>query len=79
MLRRIENEIKAKMAERNDYQAYYYRPAMGKYHRIAKEEKEKMDAISGDDQSFAVGWVCLHTFHTKKQDRILVSLSLTEC
>lgn len=49
MLRRIENEIKAKMAERNDYQAYYYRPAMGKYHRIAKEEKEKMDAISGDD------------------------------
>lgn len=45
MLRRIENQVKAKMAERNDYQAYYYQPALGKYHRISKETKDRFDSM----------------------------------
>ncbi|KAG4077420.1 hypothetical protein HA402_002847 [Bradysia odoriphaga] len=47
MLRKIEEEIKDKMALRHDYQSYYYKPAIGKYHRISKEQKEKMDEIEG--------------------------------
>ena len=40
-LRLLEKKIHEKMSERADYQAYYYRPAIGKYHRISKEAKEK--------------------------------------
>lgn len=48
MLRAIENEVKDKMGTRKDYQAYYYKPAMGKYHRISKEQVEFMNKIQGD-------------------------------
>lgn len=48
MLRAIENEVKDKMGQRNDYQAYYYKPAIGKYHRISKEQVEFMKRIEGD-------------------------------
>lgn len=47
-LRLLENKVKDKMAERNDYQAYYYRPAIGKYHRISKETTENLRSIWGD-------------------------------
>ena len=46
--RKLENEIRAKMAERNDYQAYYYRPAIAKYHRISKEAADYLESIRGD-------------------------------
>lgn len=32
-IRKLEREIREKMAERNDFQAYYYRPSIAKYHR----------------------------------------------
>lgn len=47
-LRKLEREIKNKMAERHDYQAYYYRPAVAKYHRVAKEVADELDALAGD-------------------------------
>lgn len=48
MLRGIENDIKRKMGSRKDYQSYYYKPAMGKYHRISKEQVEYLESIGGD-------------------------------
>ncbi len=50
MLRRIENEVKDKMGTRKDYQSVYYKPAIGKYHRVSKEQKEYKDMLSGDNQ-----------------------------
>ncbi|XP_035907593.1 NADH dehydrogenase [ubiquinone] 1 beta subcomplex subunit 5, mitochondrial [Anopheles stephensi] len=47
-IRALEKEVRAKMAERNDYQSYYYRPAIGKYHRVAKEAAEKLESLRGD-------------------------------
>lgn len=47
-LRLLETKIRAKMAERNDYQAYYYRPAIGKYHRVSKEAADYLESIRGD-------------------------------
>lgn len=47
-LRKLEKEIKAQMAERHDYQAYYYRPSVAKYHRVAKEVADELEALSGD-------------------------------
>lgn len=47
-LRQLEKDIKAKMAERRDYQAYYYRPIIAKYHRVAKEVAEELEALAGD-------------------------------
>ncbi|XP_062552299.1 NADH dehydrogenase [ubiquinone] 1 beta subcomplex subunit 5, mitochondrial [Armigeres subalbatus] len=44
----LEAKVRAKMAERHDYQSYYYRPAIGKYHRVAKEAAEQLDSIQGD-------------------------------
>lgn len=41
-LRRLEAQVKSKMSERHDYQAYYYRPAIGKYARISKETADKL-------------------------------------
>jgi len=47
-LRNLEKEIRTKMAERNDYQAYYYRPAIAKYHRISKESADQLEELRGD-------------------------------
>ena len=47
-LRLLEKKIHEKMSERADYQAYYYRPAIGKYHRISKEAKEYTQSLLGD-------------------------------
>lgn len=47
-LRKLEKEIKEKMAERRDYQAYYYRPVTAKYHRVAKQVADELDALEGD-------------------------------
>uniref|UniRef100_A0A2M4ACR1 NADH dehydrogenase [ubiquinone] 1 beta subcomplex subunit 5, mitochondrial n=1 Tax=Anopheles triannulatus TaxID=58253 RepID=A0A2M4ACR1_9DIPT len=48
MIRALEKQVREKMAERNDYQSYYYRPAVGKYHRVAKEAAEELEALRGD-------------------------------
>ncbi|XP_050348128.1 NADH dehydrogenase [ubiquinone] 1 beta subcomplex subunit 5, mitochondrial [Nymphalis io] len=45
----LEKEIRRKMAERQDYQAYYYRPMVNKYHRINKETGDEMFDRIGDD------------------------------
>lgn len=47
-LRKLEIQVKDKMAERRDYQSYYYRPAIAKYHRISKESADYLDSIRGD-------------------------------
>ncbi|CAH1173878.1 unnamed protein product [Phaedon cochleariae] len=47
-LRKLEKQIKQKMAERNDYQAYYYRPVAAKYHRISREAADQLESIRGD-------------------------------
>lgn len=48
-LRELEKEILAKMKERQDYQAYYYRPMVNKYLRIEKKISEEMRDRVGDD------------------------------
>lgn len=48
-LRRLEQKIRNKMAERHDTQAYYYRPAIAKYHRVAKEAADYEESLEGDN------------------------------
>lgn len=48
-IRRLEKQIKTKMAERNDYQAWYYRPGIAKYHRVAKKAADDLEALEGDN------------------------------
>lgn len=36
------------MAERNDYQAYYYRPVAAKYHRVSREAADYLETIKGE-------------------------------
>lgn len=47
-IRKLEREIREKMAKNQDYQAYYYRPAIAKYHRVAKKASEDLAEIEGD-------------------------------
>lgn len=47
-IRSLEKKIRAKMAERNDYQAYYYRPGIAKYHRVSKQAADELEALEGD-------------------------------
>lgn len=37
------------IAERRDYQAYYYKNVMAKYHRIAQKTAKDLEEIYGDD------------------------------
>lgn len=48
-LRKLEKEIVKKMAERHDYQAYYYKPMVNKYLRINKQTGEEMYDRVGDE------------------------------
>lgn len=47
-LRILEKEVKEKIAERGDYQAYYYRPILAKYHRQSKEAADYIESIKGE-------------------------------
>ncbi|XP_076055010.1 NADH dehydrogenase (ubiquinone) SGDH subunit isoform X2 [Oratosquilla oratoria] len=47
-MRLLETKVKEVMAERGDSQAYYYRPAMIKYHRRARENTEFLKDTIGD-------------------------------
>lgn len=42
-IRLLEQEIKDKMAELQDYKAYYYTPITAKYQRFMKEMKEEQE------------------------------------
>ncbi|XP_060527422.1 NADH dehydrogenase [ubiquinone] 1 beta subcomplex subunit 5, mitochondrial [Cylas formicarius] len=44
-LRFLEKEIEAKIAERDDYQAYYYKPVTAKYQRVIKESADTIKHI----------------------------------
>ncbi|CAH0725590.1 unnamed protein product, partial [Brenthis ino] len=48
-LRGLEKEVQKKMAERQDYQAYYYRPMVNKYLRINKKVGDEAFDRYGDD------------------------------
>lgn len=48
IFRKIERQVKTKMSERSDYQAYYYRPVLAKYHRLSKEAADYLESIRGD-------------------------------
>ena len=39
-LRAAEKRIRDKMAERHDYQGYYFEPSSARYQRFAREEAE---------------------------------------
>ncbi|XP_044757388.1 NADH dehydrogenase [ubiquinone] 1 beta subcomplex subunit 5, mitochondrial [Coccinella septempunctata] len=47
-IRKLEEKIKLKMKERDDYQAYYYRPVLAKYHRRVKQASDYIESIQGD-------------------------------
>ncbi|KAH8297692.1 hypothetical protein KR054_005677 [Drosophila jambulina] len=47
-IRLLEDKVRRKMSERNDYQAYYYRPSVAKYHRVSKEAADELEALRGD-------------------------------
>jgi NADH dehydrogenase (ubiquinone) 1 beta subcomplex subunit 5 len=47
-IRQLESQIHDKMAERRDYQSYYYRPVIAKYHRVSKEAADYLESIRGD-------------------------------
>ncbi|XP_065157592.1 NADH dehydrogenase [ubiquinone] 1 beta subcomplex subunit 5, mitochondrial isoform X2 [Atheta coriaria] len=48
LIRKLEVEIKEKMKERQDYQAYYYRPITAKYHRATRDTAEYLDTVRGE-------------------------------
>ncbi|XP_075980167.1 NADH dehydrogenase (ubiquinone) SGDH subunit [Anticarsia gemmatalis] len=48
-LRTLEKQILKKMAERQDYQAYYYRPMVNKYLRHNKQTGDEIIERIGDD------------------------------
>ncbi|NP_001124377.1 lethal(3)neo18 [Bombyx mori] len=48
-LRALEKEIIKKMAERQDYQAYYYKPMVNKYLRMNKKTGDELYNRIGDD------------------------------
>ncbi|XP_045514523.1 NADH dehydrogenase [ubiquinone] 1 beta subcomplex subunit 5, mitochondrial [Pieris brassicae] len=48
-LRQLEKDVVSKMAERHDYQAYYYRPMINKYLRVNKQTGDEMLNRLGDD------------------------------
>lgn len=48
-LRKLENKIKALMAERKDYKAYYYRPISSKYIKATREANEVLEETWGNN------------------------------
>lgn len=48
-IRKLEKEIKQQMSTRNDYQSYYYRPGIAKYHRVAKQASDALMELDGDN------------------------------
>ncbi|XP_022911990.1 NADH dehydrogenase [ubiquinone] 1 beta subcomplex subunit 5, mitochondrial-like [Onthophagus taurus] len=47
-MRKLEKDVETFISQRNDYQAYYYRPVLAKYHRISKEAADYLESLSGD-------------------------------
>ncbi|XP_042232493.1 NADH dehydrogenase [ubiquinone] 1 beta subcomplex subunit 5, mitochondrial-like [Homarus americanus] len=46
-MRLIEKKVREVMAERGDSQAFYYRPILTKYHRMVRDEYEKLKDSRG--------------------------------
>lgn len=47
-LRQLETDVKAKMAERNDYKSYYYKPTTAKYHHECRAVADHINKLRGD-------------------------------
>lgn len=47
-LRQLEKKVKTLMHERQDYQAYYYKPVMAKYYRQSREYYEERLSMRGE-------------------------------
>ncbi|XP_044732257.1 NADH dehydrogenase [ubiquinone] 1 beta subcomplex subunit 5, mitochondrial-like [Chrysoperla carnea] len=47
-IRNLEKKIRNLMNERHDYQAWYYRPGIAKYHRASKEAADYLLSLRGD-------------------------------
>lgn len=47
-LRKLERKIKNLMRERQDFQAYYYRPVTTKYLKVSKEAADYLESIWGN-------------------------------
>lgn len=41
----LTDNVQEKIKERGDYQAYYYRPVLGKYHRVTREVSDYLESI----------------------------------
>ncbi|GAB0100867.1 NADH dehydrogenase [Sergentomyia squamirostris] len=48
-IRAVEARVKALMQERSDYQAWYYRAVIAKYHRIAKKQAKDLEEVYGNN------------------------------
>lgn len=46
-LRKLHKKIKNLMQERQDYQAYYYRPVTTKYLKVSKEAADFLQTVFG--------------------------------
>lgn len=47
-LRILDKQVKELMRQRNDYEAYYYRPATAKYVRLSRDNAEHLLDVVGD-------------------------------
>lgn len=48
-IRKLEDKVHQMMNDRNDYQAYYYRPASAKHYRVSKEAADYLESLRGDN------------------------------
>uniref|UniRef100_A0A1L8DZQ8 NADH dehydrogenase [ubiquinone] 1 beta subcomplex subunit 5, mitochondrial n=3 Tax=Nyssomyia neivai TaxID=330878 RepID=A0A1L8DZQ8_9DIPT len=48
-VRAVEAKVKDLMRERSDYQAYYYRAVIAKYHRVAKKTAKDLEEVYGNN------------------------------
>lgn len=49
LLRLLYRDVKKKMEERKDYQAYYYRPVTSKYLKVSKEAADFLEGVWGNN------------------------------
>lgn len=48
-LRILDQKVKDLMYQRNDYEAYYYRPVTAKYVRLSRDQAQNLLNVIGDD------------------------------
>lgn len=47
-MRELENRVMELMKNRNDYQAYYWRPGIAKYHRLSRSLATRDEEQQGE-------------------------------